>query len=99
MSVVIILLLPLIAAVLVCIPVQKLLGVGRDRRVLRCHFDFGHANRARVAAGNSVVSTLKLGMDYKWIAVDGLSALILLLIALSQPPRRFTPSVTWRMKI
>jgi hydrogenase-4 component F len=34
----------------------------------------------RLAAGNSVVSTLKFGLR-QWIAVDGLSALILLLIA------------------
>jgi hydrogenase-4 component F len=80
MSVIIILLLPLVAAALVCIPFKKYWAAGvtvvSSVAVL--------VLVARVAwltsAGGSITSALKIGM-LKWIAVDGLSALILLLIA------------------
>ena len=80
MSVIVILLLPLVAAALVCLPVKRHwaagVTVGSSLAVL--------VLVARVAwlasAGSSVTAGLKVGM-LKWIAVDGLSALILLLIA------------------
>jgi hydrogenase-4 component F len=80
MSVIIILLLPLIATALVCIPLKKYWASGVT--VVSCLVILILATRIalRVAAGNSVVSTLKFGLR-QWIAVDGLSALILLLIA------------------
>jgi len=80
MSVVIILLLPLIAAVLVCIPVKSYWASGVT--VVSSVVTLILATRIalRVAAGDSVVTTLKFGL-HQWIAVDGLSALILLLIA------------------
>ena len=98
MSVFIILLLPLIATALVCIPFKTALGIGRNVSVVRGCFDIVGANRVAGRGGRFRRSTLKMGM-LKWIAVDGLSALILLLIAFVAPPRRFTPWVTWRMKI
>jgi hydrogenase-4 component F len=80
MSVLIILLLPLIATALVCLPFKKIWASGvtviSSLAVLIL--------AARVAwltsTGNSITSDLKIGM-LKWINVDGLSALILLLIA------------------
>lgn len=80
MSVIIILLLPLVAAALVCIPFKKYWAAGvtvvSSVAVL--------VLVARVvwltSAGGSITAALKIGM-LKWIAVDGLSALILLLIA------------------
>jgi len=80
MTVFIILLLPLIATALVCIPFKKHWAPGVT--VVSCVAVLILSARIalRVAAGNSVVSTLKIGV-LKWIAVDGLSALILLLIA------------------
>ena len=80
MSVFIILLLPLIATALVCIPLKKHWASGVT--VVSCVAILILSARIalRVAAGDSVVSTLKIGL-LKWIAVDGLSALILLLIA------------------
>ncbi len=80
MSVILILLLPIIAAALVCVPFKRFwagsVTVVSSLTVL--------VLAVRVAwlasTGNSVTATLKLGM-LKWIAVDGLSALILLLIA------------------
>lgn len=80
MSVIIILLLPLIAAALVCIPFKKYWASGVT--VVSCAAVLSVAARIalQVVAGNSVVSTLKIGL-LKWISVDSLSALILLLIA------------------
>src|SRR5664280_834790 len=80
MRVIIILLLPLIAAALVCIPFKKYWASGVT--VVSCAAVLSVAARIalQVAAGNSVVSTLKIGL-LKWISVDSLSALILLLIA------------------
>src|ERR1039457_7223367 len=80
MSVIIILLLPLVAAALVCIPFKKYWAAD----VTVVSFVAVLVLVARVAwltsAGGSITSALKIGM-LKWIAVDGLSALILLLIA------------------
>ena len=80
MTVFIILLLPLMATALVCIPFKKRWAPGVT--VVSCVAILILSARIalHVAAGNSVVSTLKIGL-LKWIAVDGLSALILLLIA------------------
>ena len=80
MSVLIILLLPLIATALVCLPFKRFwapsVTVVSSVAVL--------VLAARVAwltsSGGSITSDLKIGM-LKWIAVDGLSALILLLIS------------------
>ena len=80
MSVVIILLLPLLATALVCIPLKNYWTAGVT--VVSCVTILILAARIalQVAAGSSITAALKLGM-LKWIAVDGLSALILLLIA------------------
>ena len=80
MSVIIILLLPLIATALVCIPFKKYWASGVT--VVSCVAVLILAARIalQVAAGNSITAALDVGM-LKWIAVDGLSALILLLIA------------------
>ncbi len=81
MSVIVILLLPLIATALVCLPIRRQWAAGVT--VLSCLIILVLAVRVAwmVSAGNSVRAVLKVGM-LKWIAVDGLSALILLLIAL-----------------
>jgi hydrogenase-4 component F len=81
MSVMVILLLPLVATGLVCIPGKRQWPAGVT--VASCLTILVLAARVAwlVSAGNSVTSGLKVGM-LKWIAVDGLSALILLLIAL-----------------
>jgi hydrogenase-4 component F len=81
MSVIVILFPPLIAALLVCIPFRKSWGPGVT--VVSCLIVLILAAQMawRVAAGGSVTDTLDPGW-LKWIAVDGLSALILLLIAL-----------------
>lgn len=80
MSVVFLLLLPLIATALVCIPFNKYWAPGVTV-VSSVGILILAARIALVAsAGSSVTATLKVGA-LKWIAVDGLSALILLLIA------------------
>jgi hydrogenase-4 component F len=81
MSVIVILLLPLVATGLVCLPGKGNWAAGVT--VASCLSIFVLAARVAwlVSAGNSVTALLKVGM-LKWIAVDGLSALILLLIAL-----------------
>jgi hydrogenase-4 component F len=80
MSVLVLLLLPLIATGLVCIPVNKHWAPGIT--VVSSLAILVLAGRIALAAsaGNFVTAALKLGA-LKWIAVDGLSALILLLIA------------------
>jgi hydrogenase-4 component F len=62
---------------------QEILGAGGDCAVVSCLIVLILAAQMawRVAAGGSVTDTLDPGW-LKWIAVDGLSALILLLIAL-----------------
>jgi len=81
MSVIIILLLPLVATALVCLPFKRDWAAGVT--VVSCLTILVLAARVAwlVSAGDSVTAGLKVGM-LKWIAVDGLSALILLLIAL-----------------
>jgi hydrogenase-4 component F len=81
MSVIVILLLPLVATALVCIPFKRDWAAGVT--VVSCLTILVLTVRVAwlVSAGNSVTAGLKIGM-LKWIAVDGLSALILLLIAL-----------------
>jgi hydrogenase-4 component F len=81
MSVIIILLLPLVATALVCLPFKRQWAAGVT--LVSCLTILVLAARLAwmVSAGNSVTAALKVGM-LKWIAVDALSALILLLIAL-----------------
>ena len=81
MSVIIILLLPLIADRARLHSVQKTLGGGRDRRVVAGDFDFVGANCVAGFGGQSPSRPTRRRRGSKWIAVDGLSALILLLIA------------------
>jgi hydrogenase-4 component F len=80
MSIVIILLLPLIATVFVCIPFKTYWASGVT--VVSCVAVLILSVRIalQVAAGNPVTAALDAGV-LKWISVDGLSALILLLIA------------------
>ncbi|HUX74261.1 MAG TPA: proton-conducting transporter membrane subunit [Steroidobacteraceae bacterium] len=81
MSVVVIMLLPLAAALLVCIPFGKrwLAGV----TVVACAAELALVVRLalQVVAGHAPGELLDAAWS-KWIAVDGLSALILVLIAL-----------------
>lgn len=80
MSVILLLLLPLIATALVCIPFNRYWAPGVTV-VSSVAILVLAARVALVAsAGHSVTAALKLGA-LKWIAVDGLSALIVLLIA------------------
>jgi len=81
MSVIVILFPPLIAALLVCIPFRKSWAPGVT--VVSCLTILILAAQMawRISAGGSVTDSLDPAW-LKWIAVDGLSALILLLIAL-----------------
>jgi len=81
MSVIIILLLPLAAAALVCLPFKK--QWAECVTVVSCLALLLLASRVAwlVSAGISVTVGLRAGM-LKWIAVDGLSAMILLLVTL-----------------
>jgi hydrogenase-4 component F len=81
MSVIAILFPPLIAAALACIPFRRPLAPGAT--VISCLIVLALASQMawRVATGGSVTATLDADW-LNWIAVDGLSALILLLIAL-----------------
>jgi hydrogenase-4 component F len=80
MSVIVTLLLPLAATVLVCLPGKREWAAGVT--VVSCLTILILAARVAliVSGGNSVTAALPVGM-LNWIAVDGLSALILLLIA------------------
>jgi hydrogenase-4 component F len=80
MSLLLILLLPVVATGLVCIPFKKYWAPGVT--MVSSLAILGLSTRvAMVAAtGGSVTAALKIGA-LKWIAVDGLSALILLLVA------------------
>lgn len=80
MSILLILLLPLLATALVCIPFKNWWASGVT--VFFSLVDLFLAARVawHVSAGHSITAALKIGM-LKWVAVDGLSALILLLIA------------------
>ena len=81
MSVLIILLIPLVATALVCIPLKRAWPMGVTVVANAALLILTAQLAWRVAAGEAFVSTLQAGM-LKWIAVDGLSALIVLLIAL-----------------
>lgn len=80
MSLLLILLIPLAATALVCIPLKS--WWASSVTVLFSLVTLFLAARVAwvVSAGGSITATLKVGM-LKWIAVDGLSALIVLLIA------------------
>jgi hydrogenase-4 component F len=81
MTITTILVLPLIATGLVCLPIARHWAAGVT--VASCLTILVLAARVAwlVSEGNSVTDVSKMGM-LRWIAVDGLSALILLLIAL-----------------
>ena len=80
MSELVILLIPLVATFLVCVPLPKRWPMGVT--VVSCAALLILTGRLawRIAGGETLVSTLHVGM-LKWIAVDALSALILVLIA------------------
>ena len=80
MSVLIILLLPLIAAALVCLPFKKFWAAGVTVVASLATLILSGRLAWHVSAGDPVTADLSAGW-LKWIAVDGLSALILLLIA------------------
>ena len=80
MSVIIILLLPLIAAGLVCLPVKRFWGASVTVIASLATLVLSARVAWLVSAGNSVTANLSIGW-LKWISVDGLSALILVLIA------------------
>ncbi|HUA38090.1 MAG TPA: proton-conducting transporter membrane subunit [Candidatus Sulfopaludibacter sp.] len=80
MSILIILLLPLIATLLVCLPLKKTWASGVTVVASLATLMLSVRVAWLVAAGNSVTADLNIGW-LNWIAVDGLSALILVLIA------------------
>ena len=81
MSVIVILLVPLIATLLVCVPLGKRWVSGVT--VVFCLVDLILVVRlARLVVAGVAPAELRDAAWSKWIAVDGLSALILLLIAL-----------------
>jgi hydrogenase-4 component F len=81
MSVLIILLIPLVATALVCIPLKRgwpmgvTVAANAALLLLTAHLAL------QVETGGAVTAALRVSM-LKWIAVDGLSALVLLLISL-----------------
>lgn len=81
MSILLILALPLIATALVCLPFRK--SWAASVTVISSVAILIVSGRVALltSAGGSITSDLKIGW-LKWVAVDGLSALILLLIAL-----------------
>ena len=80
MSILIVLLLPLIATVLVCLPFKKAWAAGVTVVASLATLILSARVAWLVSAGNSV--TVDMSADWhNWIAVDGLSALILVLIA------------------
>jgi hydrogenase-4 component F len=80
MSVIAILLLPLVAAALVCLPFKKVWASGVTVTSSLAVLVLTARIAWMVSLDKTVVSGLKAGV-LKWISVDGLSALILLLIA------------------
>jgi len=80
MSILIILLLPLIATVLVCLPFKKAWAAGVTVVASLATFILSARVAWLVSNDNSVTVDLSVGW-LKWVAVDGLSALILVLIA------------------
>ena len=81
MSIIVILLLPLAAALLVCIPFDKRWAPGVTVVFCLANLILVVRLALQLVAGNPPAEMLDAGWS-KWIAVDGLSALILLLIAL-----------------
>jgi hydrogenase-4 component F len=81
MSVIIILLVPLIAAALVCVPFKKRWAAGVTVMSSLTILALTARLAWQISVGKSTAAALKVEM-LKWIAVDGLSVLILLLIAL-----------------
>jgi len=81
MSVLIILLIPLVATALVCIPLKRAWPRGVTVLANGALLFLTAKLALRLAAGEPFVSTLHAGL-LKWISVDGLGALIVLLIAL-----------------
>jgi hydrogenase-4 component F len=79
-SIIIILLLPLIATALVCLPFKKAWAAGVTVVASLAVLVLSARVAWLTSAGGSVTSDLKVGA-LKWINVDGLSALILVLIA------------------
>jgi len=80
MTVLTILLLPLIATALVCLPFRKAWAAGVTVVFSLATLILSARVAWLVSEGNSVTGNLSIGW-LKWIAVDGLSALIILLIA------------------
>jgi hydrogenase-4 component F len=81
MSVLIILLLPLVATALVCLPFKSYWAPGVTVVSSVAILALAAQLALAVAAGHSVTTALTAGV-LKWISVDGFSALIVLLIAL-----------------
>ncbi len=81
MSVLLILLVPLVATALVCIPANRRWAPGVTVVACAANLILALWMASQLTAGQAVVSAVHAGM-LKWIAVDGLSALIVLLIAL-----------------
>ncbi|HUA68009.1 MAG TPA: proton-conducting transporter membrane subunit [Candidatus Saccharimonadales bacterium] len=80
MSVILILLLPLIATALVCLPLKRAWASGVTVVSSLATLILSARLAWLVSAGNSATTDLSDAW-HKWIAVDGLSALILVLIA------------------
>ena len=80
MSILIVLLLPLAATVLVCLPFKNGWAAGVTVVTSLTTLILSARIAWLVSGGNSVTMDLSIGW-LKWIAVDGLSALILVLIA------------------
>lgn len=81
MSVLIILLIPLVATALVCIPLKRAWPMGVTVVASAALLILTAQLAWRIAAGEFITAAFQVG-TLKWIAVDGLSALIVLLIAL-----------------
>ena len=81
MTISLILLLPLVATGLVCIPFRRHWAAGVTLASSLIVLVLAARLAWRISAGSGVATAFRVGM-LKWIAVDGLGALILLLIAL-----------------
>ena len=81
MSVILILLLPLVAAVLVCLPFKKSWAPGVTVVSSLATLILAARMAWLVSAGKSMATNWSAGW-HKWIVMDGLSALIMLLVAL-----------------
>jgi hydrogenase-4 component F len=81
MSVLLILSVPLAAAALMCLPFNTRWAPGVTIAAAVVNLILAARLAWRISAGDTMVSALHVGM-LKWVAVDGLSALMVLLIAL-----------------